>query len=72
MAGRDYHFDQVLGEATPTEEVYRSSIQGVVHSALEGVNATVLAYGEAPSSYADSWPSLAAQSAYVVLSVACL
>ena len=49
MAGRDYRFDQVLGEATPTEEVYRS-IQGVVHSALEGVNATVLAYGEALSS----------------------
>eukprot|EP00891_Asterochloris_glomerata_P000379 jgi/Astpho2/379/e_gw1.00010.128.1_t len=49
MAGRDYHFDQVLGEATPTEEVYSSSIQGVVHSALEGVNATVLAYGQTGS-----------------------
>ena len=64
MAGRDYRFDQVLGETTPTQEVYRSSIQGVVHSALEGVNATVLAYGEAPSSCADaSWPGLAVQYA---------
>ena len=69
MAGRDYHFDQVLGEATPTEEVYRSSIQGVVHSALEGVNATVLAYGEAVSSYTDAgWPSAAVQCASSELS----
>ena len=42
-----YKFDQVLDESAETAAVYSSCIQSLVQSALEGVNGTVLAYGEA-------------------------
>lgn len=41
-----YKFDQVLDESAETAAVYSKCIQSLVHSALEGVNGTVLAYGE--------------------------
>lgn len=41
-----YKFDQVLNEDAETAAVYASCIQSLVQSALEGVNATVLAYGK--------------------------
>lgn len=41
-----YTFDQVLDESAETAAVYSTCIQSLVHSALEGVNGTVLAYGE--------------------------
>lgn len=41
-----YQFDQVLDETAETAAVYSTCIQSLVHSALEGVNGTVLAYGE--------------------------
>lgn len=41
-----YKFDQVLDESAETAAVYSTCIQSLVHSALEGVNGTVLAYGE--------------------------
>ena len=41
-----YKFDQVLDESAETAAVYSNCIQSLVHSALEGVNGTVLAYGE--------------------------
>ena len=41
-----YKFDQVLDEEAETAAVYSSCIQSLVHSALEGINGTVLAYGE--------------------------
>lgn len=40
-----YKFDQVLDEDAATAVVYASCIQGLVQSALEGINGTVLAYG---------------------------
>lgn len=40
-----YKFDQVLDESSETAVVYSKCIQSLVHSALEGVNGTVLAYG---------------------------
>lgn len=41
-----YKFDTVLDEMAQTEEAYLRCIQSLVQSALQGVNATVLAYGE--------------------------
>lgn len=41
-----YKFDQVLDEDAATAVVYASCIQGLVQSALEGINGTVLAYGK--------------------------
>ena len=41
-----YRFDQVLDDTAETVAVYSSCIQSLVHSALEGVNGTVLAYGK--------------------------
>lgn len=41
-----YKFDQVLAESSSTAVVYSKCIQSLVQSALEGVNGTVLAYGE--------------------------
>ena len=41
-----YKFDQVLDESAETAAVYAKCIQSLVHSAMEGVNGTVLAYGE--------------------------
>lgn len=41
-----YRFDQVLDESAETAAVYTVCIQSLVHSALEGVNGTVLAYGK--------------------------
>ena len=41
-----YKFDQVLDESAETAAVYSSCIQSLVQSALEGVNGTVLAYGQ--------------------------
>lgn len=41
-----YKFDQVLAELCSTAVVYSRCIQSLVQSALEGVNGTVLAYGE--------------------------
>lgn len=41
-----YKFDQVLDESAETAAVYSTCIQSLVQSALEGVNGTVLAYGE--------------------------
>ena len=41
-----YKFDQVLDKSAETAAVYSNCIQSLVHSAMEGVNGTVLAYGE--------------------------
>lgn len=41
-----FKFDSVLDDTAKTEEAYARCIKSMVHSALQGVNATVLAYGE--------------------------
>ena len=41
-----YRFDTVLHEMAQTEEAYLRCMQSLVQSALQGVNGTVLAYGE--------------------------
>ena len=40
-----FKFDTVLDDAAQTEEAYGRCIQSMVQSALQGVNATILAYG---------------------------
>eukprot|EP00931_Biecheleriopsis_adriatica_P104379 TRINITY_DN79062_c0_g1_i1.p1 TRINITY_DN79062_c0_g1~~TRINITY_DN79062_c0_g1_i1.p1 ORF type:complete len:1191 (+),score=283.38 TRINITY_DN79062_c0_g1_i1:86-3658(+) len=47
--GEVWHFDQVFGPGTSTEELFEVSVRDVVDSFCEGVNGTVFAYGQTAS-----------------------
>ena len=43
---QDFQFDMVFDEQASTRQVYQNAAQGLVLSALDGINATVMAYGQ--------------------------
>jgi len=44
-APKDYMFDRVYGPESSQEQLFESSVAGLVKSAFEGHNVTVFAYG---------------------------
>ncbi|KAH9290855.1 hypothetical protein KI387_034972, partial [Taxus chinensis] len=44
-----YNFDRVFGPSCPTERVYEEGAKDVALSALNGINATIFAYGQTSS-----------------------
>lgn len=50
-----FKFDTVLDDAAQTQETYSRCIRSMVQSALQGVNATVLAYGELLIAFLVHW-----------------
>lgn len=51
MLMNNYHFkfDRVFDEKTSSESVYRESVSGLVHKAVQGNYSTVLVYGQTGS-----------------------
>ena len=48
-AGPRFTFDQVFGIRTPQQQIYQARVAPLVHSCLQGYNATILAYGQSGS-----------------------
>ena len=46
IESHEFTFDEVFGEASPTEEVYRNTAQPLVGAVFRGINATCFAYGQ--------------------------
>lgn len=40
-----FQVDEVFGEDVTNEEIYEKKLQDVVHTFLNGINSTILAYG---------------------------
>lgn len=45
-AAVEFTFDQVFGDATPQLELFRTSVEPIVRSVMEGFNGTIFAYGQ--------------------------
>ncbi|CAI8038460.1 Kinesin-like protein KIN-7I [Geodia barretti] len=44
-----FEFDHVFGEASTTDQIYRTITRPIVHSVMQGFNGTVFAYGQTSS-----------------------
>lgn len=62
----NFEFDAVFGEDATTRQVYQSTAQPIVLSALDGINGSIMTYGQtgAPSQYSTGTCILEQQSHY--------
>ena len=44
--GKRFTFDHVFGPEESQQRIYNACVQNLVEAALEGINATILAYGQ--------------------------
>ncbi|XP_060516227.1 uncharacterized protein LOC132695783 [Cylas formicarius] len=47
--GETYSFDHISNEEQTNEDIYKLVVKPLVHSCLEGINSTILAYGQTSS-----------------------
>jgi centromeric protein E len=65
-----YAVDAVFGGATPTEEVYRATTQGLIRQVVGGFNSTVFAYGQTSSGKTHTMRGIPAEPGIIPLAVA--